>query len=277
MLAHSFSAGSSLYYAMKPLPLAKAKAIQALLELTQSWFAPELDRMEPSITLKKLEWWNVELGKLFQGEPSHPQLIALLPYKQSISEQSFKELLQQAIKMRSQHPRYTEDEMMHHASYIGGNISLLACNILTQHSLGLIEMARSFGVSLYLVMILQHAGDPNSQYLLAPQVHAEDPPAPSIERLIYLAREHYKRGLSLFNDSPIKIQSALHAYIVLMTLAMMLLDEIENEPLLILKAKVQLPPIRKAWIAWRTFRSLNKRTSTKNTTHRSPHDHSLLS
>jgi phytoene synthase len=72
--------GSSFYYAFLFLPAPRRAAITAFYA-----FCREVDDVvdevaDPAVAASKLQWWRAEVGRAFSGQPTHPVMLALMPW-----------------------------------------------------------------------------------------------------------------------------------------------------------------------------------------------------
>ena len=73
------ASGSSFYYAFLFLPPERRAAITAFYA-----FCREVDDVvdevsDPGVAATKLAWWQAEVKRAFQGQPTHPTMQALMP------------------------------------------------------------------------------------------------------------------------------------------------------------------------------------------------------
>ncbi|MCB2071549.1 MAG: squalene/phytoene synthase family protein, partial [Ottowia sp.] len=73
------ASGSSFYYAFLFLPPERRAAITAFYA-----FCREVDDVvdevsDPGVAATKLAWWQTEVARAFEGQPTHPVMQALMP------------------------------------------------------------------------------------------------------------------------------------------------------------------------------------------------------
>ena len=74
------SSGSSFYYAFLFLPANRRAAITSFYA-----FCREVDDVvdeisDPSVAQSTLAWWQKEVVQSFDGHPTHPVMLALMPH-----------------------------------------------------------------------------------------------------------------------------------------------------------------------------------------------------
>ena len=74
------ASGSSFYYAFMFLPRPRRAAITAFYA-----FCREVDDVvdevsDPGVARTKLAWWQNEVARAYSGQPSHPVMIARIPW-----------------------------------------------------------------------------------------------------------------------------------------------------------------------------------------------------
>ena len=70
--------GSSLYYSILFLPPERHRAITALHAFCREVEDVVDECSDAQLAQSKLAWWRLEVGRLFEGSPSHPVMKALL-------------------------------------------------------------------------------------------------------------------------------------------------------------------------------------------------------
>src|SRR5688572_22627230 len=72
--------GSSLHYSLLFLPPEQRRAITALCAYCKELRYVVDAVSDAQVARTKLAWWRLEIGRLFDGNPSHPVMNALQPF-----------------------------------------------------------------------------------------------------------------------------------------------------------------------------------------------------
>jgi len=260
--------GSSFYYSFVFLPPERRRAITALYA-----FCREIDDVvdnagEPAIARSKLAWWRGEIGQMFAGSPSHKVTQALRPALAAydLPAAHFLALID-GMQMDLDQARYLDYESLRlYCHRAAGVVGLLAAPIFGYTDPRTLEYADTLGLALQLTNIIRDVGeDARRGRIYLPQadlqrfgvssasiLRAEYTPGfePLMKFQIDRARAQYDLALAALpqadrrNQRPGLIMAAIYRT---------LLDEIEGERGRVLHQRIALPPLRKLWIAWKTW------------------------
>ena len=269
--------GSALYYALRFAPPAQHDALLAVHALDR-----ELDEIPDEVSDAgvgevKLQWWREELQRAFDGRPRHPVSQALAPAiaAHGLDRAPFDERLE-GVAMDlayDAYPSFRELTLYGHRS--GGALAQILVAVAGggggaearfAHDLG---MAFTLRHRLLRVRDDAHAGriylpqDELAAHGVAPQdlLGASTPPA-----LRGLLRQQAER-ITEFLDSaeghlPPAEQHRLGNGMLLAAMDRALLAELAREDFPLLERRIELTPLRRLWIAWRTARR-QRRTSRR--------------
>ena len=260
--------GSSLYYSLLFLPLERRQAITALRALQRELRDAVEQASDPGVARTRLLWWREELSAALAGNPQHPVTKAVcrvLTRWELPGEQLF-ELLDGA-QMDLDYNRYPDFATLEvHCSRMSGVVCLLSARVLGHEHPATREFARTLGTALQLATIIRDAGADarrNRIYLPLEDLHRFGLETDDIialrederfERLmtfeIERAQNLFERVGSLLNREDRKAQ---RAHLIMAALDGALLDEIARLRGHTLNQRVALTPLRKLWIAWRTW------------------------
>ena len=262
------ASGSSFYYAFLFLPPERRRAITALYA-----FCREVDDMvdethEPQLAAAKLAWWRAEVGKLFKGNPEHPVTKALSIFKDrfSIREERLNEIID-GMEMDLTQTRYLDWPGLERYCYrVAGVVGLLAAGIFGYRDARTLDYARDLGIAFQLTNIIRDVGEDarkNRIYLPMADLQQFGVPAADIlnakqttefEKLMAFeaarARSHYEKALHALPREDRKRQ---RPGLIMAAIYRTLLDEIERDGFRVLAQRTSLTPLRKFWIAWRTW------------------------
>ncbi len=267
------NSGSSFYYSFLFLPTEKRKAITALYA-----FCREVDDVvdecsDPSVAESRLNWWHEEIDALYAGNPSHPVSHAL-----SAALQHFdlhREYLQEIIvgmQMDLHINRYnTFDDLKLYCHRVAGVVGLLAVEIFGSTHRDTQKFAENLGMAFQLTNIIRDAKEDAMRdriYIPAVElqtfnVRESDLQLPKtttavrdlLEFQMQRAREYYRKALDILPDCDRFNQASS---LVMAAIYQALLDEIGKDNFQVMEHRIKLTPVRKLWIAWKTYRHEKK-------------------
>jgi 15-cis-phytoene synthase len=262
------ASGSSFYYSFLFLPAERRRAITALYA-----FCREVDDVvdetnEMQIAAAKLAWWRAEVANLFAGNPQHPVTKALDAFKDrfSISANRLNDIID-GMEMDLTQTRYLDWPGLERYCYrVASVVGLLAAGIFGYRDARTLDYARNLGIAFQLTNIIRDVGEDarkNRIYLPMADLKQFGVPAadilqsretPEFNRLMSFeaarAREHYEKALQAL---PAADRKAQRPGLIMAAIYRTLLDEIERDGFRVLTQRTSLTPIRKFWLAWRTW------------------------
>jgi phytoene synthase len=262
------SSGSSFYYSFLFLPRDQRRAITALYAFCREVDDVVDETADPGVARVKLSWWRSEVQAIFGGSPQHPVARALVPVVRGfpISEAQLIEIIA-GMEMDLDYNRYPDFATLEiYCHRVAGVVGLLSAGIFGYTQPATLEYARTLGLALQLINIIRDVGQDvrrNRIYLPLDELrrfglsstdiieHREDE---RFERLmafqIERACDYHERALSLL---PRADRRAQRAGLVMAAIYRALLEEIASLGGRTLNQSVALTPVRKLWIAWRTW------------------------
>ena len=268
------SSGSSFYYSFLFLPTEQRKAIIALYA-----FCREVDDVvdecsNEEIAQNKLEWWRNEIGQLFEGTPSHPVTKALQPVIEqfNLPIEHFIEIID-GMQMDLEYNAYpTFKELSLYCHRVASIVGLMSIEIFGYEDRNTLKYAHDLGMAFQLTNILRDVREDAERgriYLPLDElekfnVSPEDILAlKNTEQMNALfafqanrAREYYQRAFQHLPDGDRYRQLC---GLVMAAIYETTLTEIEQDNYQVMKHRIRLTPLRKLWIAWKTYRSERKR------------------
>lgn len=262
--------GSSFYYSFLFLPSERRRAITALYA-----FCREVDDVvdegtDPQLAATKLAWWRSEVEGLFAGRPQHPVTRALEPHLQAygISAVHLGEIID-GMEMDLRQTRYLDWQGLEQYCYrVAGVVGLLAAGIFGYRDAATLDYAKRLGIAFQLTNIIRDVGEDarkNRVYLPMEDLQRFNVPAADILAAKQTAefRElmgfEAKRARSLYESAfaalPEGDRRAQRPGLIMAAIYRTLLDEIEADGFRVLTRRTSLTPLRKFWIAWRTWAS----------------------
>jgi phytoene synthase len=260
--------GSSFYYSFLFLPPNRRRAITALYA-----FCREVDDVvdechDPQIAATKLAWWRQELARLYAGAPDHPVTRALLPLLDEfkLPQAQLLEIID-GMEMDLRQSRYLDFKALSVYCYrVASVVGLLAAEIFGYQNPQTLQYAQDLGMAFQLTNIIRDVGEDARMgriYLPIDELQRFEVPAADIlnarysdnfrrlmEFQIERAEQYYAQALSALPGGDRKTQ---RPGLVMAAIYRTLLDEIKRDGCQVLSQRTSLTPIRKLWIAWRTW------------------------
>jgi 15-cis-phytoene synthase len=262
------ASGSSFYYSFLFLPAERRRAITALYA-----FCREVDDVvdetnEMQVAAAKLAWWRTELANLFAGNPQHPVTKALAPFigRYSLSQEHLNEIID-GMEMDLTQTRYLDwPSLERYCHRVAGVVGLLAARIFGYTDPSTLDYARELGIAFQLTNIIRDVGEDarkNRIYLPMDELKRFAVPAadilnarqtPQFTALMEFqdrrARSYYDRA---FAALPAADRRAQRPGLVMAAIYRTLLEEITRDGFQVLSQRTSLTPLRKFWIAWKTW------------------------
>jgi phytoene synthase len=262
------ASGSSFYYSFLFLPPERRRAITALYA-----FCREVDDVvdecsDDQIARTKLAWWRVEIGKLFQGEPAHPVTKALQPFIDAfgIKQQQLNEIVD-GMEMDLTQTRYLDFAGLERYCYhVAGAVGLLAAGIFGYSNPRTLEYAKNLGTAFQLTNIIRDVGEDarkNRIYLPMDELKRFEVPAADIlqcrysENFLRLMQFQSERASSFYAKAldalPPEDRRSQRAGLIMAAIYRATLDEVARDGFKVLTQRTSLTPLRKLWLAWKTW------------------------
>jgi phytoene synthase len=262
------ASGSSFYYSFLFLPPERRRAITALYAFCREVDDVVDETSEVQLAAAKLAWWRAEIANLYAGKPQHPVTRALLPFieQYSLSKQHLGEIID-GMEMDLTQTRYLDWPGLERYCYrVAGAVGLLAAGIFGYRNPGTLEYAKDLGIAFQLTNIIRDVGEDarkNRIYLPMDELKGFEVPAadilnaketPAFRALMDFqetrARSYYDRAVAAL---PAEDRRAQRPGLIMAAIYQALLDEIERDGFRVLSRRTSLTPLRKFWIAWRTW------------------------
>jgi phytoene synthase len=262
------SSGSSFYYSFLFLPANRRRAITALYA-----FCREVDDVvdeckDPQVAANKLVWWRQELDRLYAGQPQHPvtqALQAVLP-EFSLPQEQLLEIID-GMEMDLQQTRYLDFTALSLYCYrVASVVGLLAAEIFGYTDRQTLKYAHDLGMAFQLTNIIRDVGEDARRgriYLPMDELKRFNVTVADIldarqsenfqklmEFQIERAERYYAQALS---QLPVVDRKAQRPGLVMAAIYRALLEEIKRDGCQVLRQRTSLTPLRKLWLAWRTW------------------------
>jgi len=260
--------GSSFYYSFLFLPPERRRAITAVYA-----YCREVDDVvdevhDPEVARATLAWWRGEVAALYAGKPTHPVTQALAPFLErfDIRRPQLEEILE-GMEMDLTHARYRDFESLRRYAYlVAGSVGILAAGIFGYGDRRTVEYAEKLGIAFQLTNIIRDVGEDarrNRIYLPLDELARFDVPAADIlaarstENFRALMAFQTKRAERWYDEAfamlPAADRRSQRPGLVMAAIYRTLLDEIRRDGYPVLTQRVALTPLRKLWLAWKTW------------------------
>jgi 15-cis-phytoene synthase len=260
--------GSSFYYSFLFLPPERRRAITALYA-----FCREVDDIvdectDTGVAHTKLAWWRQELARLYAGEPQHPVARALQPAIEpfGIKHEYLAEIID-GMEMDLSQNRYIDfPALEQYCHRVAGVVGLLAASIFGYRDEQTLDYAHTLGLAFQLTNIIRDVGEDSRKgriYLPLSELRQFEVSAADIlharqsenfARLmafqIERAERYYTAALEKLPDVDRETQ---RPGLIMAAIYRTLLREIEADGCMVLTRRTALTPLRKLWIAWKTW------------------------
>ncbi len=263
------SSGSSFYYSFLFLPAEKRKAITALYAFCREVDDIVDDCVDPGIAETKLNWWREEINALYQGEAKHPVTQALHQSMQHFDlHREYLEEIIDGMQMDLHINRYKSfKDLQLYCHRVAGVVGLLAVEIFGYKERDTLKFAEGLGLALQLTNIIRDVREDASRdriYIPLDELQrfnvkesdlqlptTTEPVRALLEFQTQRAQQYYHTALSSLaaSDRYNQVSSLIMAAIY-----QALLTEITKDKYQVLEHRIKLTPVRKLWIAWKTYR-----------------------
>jgi phytoene synthase len=260
--------GSSFYYSFLFLPPERRRAITALYAFCREVDDAVDEPSDPGVARTKLGWWRSEVAQMFHGTPQHPVTRALRPAVEQfgVTEEGLNEIMD-GMEMDLDQSRYLDyPGLAIYCHRVAGVVGLQAARIFGYKNAQTLEYADQLGHAFQLTNIIRDVGEDarkNRIYLPMDELKQFDVKAADIlnmresenfrqlmEFQTERAKKTYDQALALLPDEDRRAQ---RPGLVMAAIYRTLLDEIARDGYHVLTHRTALTPLRKLWIAWRTW------------------------
>ena len=260
--------GSSFYYSFLFLPPERRRAITALYA-----FCREVDDVvdectDPGVAQAKLQWWRQQVARMPHGQAEHPVAQALAPHLPTYGIQTTQLLaIIDGMEMDLRQSRYLDwAGLERYCWHVAGVVGEASAAIFGQTDPATSQYARELGLAFQLTNIIRDVGDDARRgriYLPIEDLQRFDVKAADIlagrdsdnfRRLMqfqtHRAYRTYQRALASLPEADRRAQ---RPGLIMAAIYHALLREIERDQFQVLHQRIALTPLRKLWLAWKTW------------------------
>ncbi len=262
------SSGSSFYYSFMFLPPERRQAITALYA-----FCREVDDVvdechDMQIAQTKLDWWRNEVRQIHDGSPTHPvgQALKDVSTRFNLPREQLLEIID-GMQMDLQQTRYLDWKALHLYCYrVASVVGLLSAEIFGYTNRQTLKYAHDLGLAFQLTNIIRDVGEDARRgriYLPIKELQKFNVPARQIldgqhddnfrQLMAFQASRARQMYDQAFAQLPAEDRKAQRPGLIMAAIYRTLLDEIEADGFQVLDRRTSLTPLRKIWIAGRTW------------------------
>ncbi|SNS62524.1 farnesyl-diphosphate farnesyltransferase [Noviherbaspirillum humi] len=260
--------GSSFYYSFLFLPPERRRAITALYAFCREVDDTVDETSDPSVARTKLAWWRREIGLMLEGHPTHPVTRALQPHMATYGLEG-RHLLAiiDGMEMDLDQTRYLDFAgLQRYCWHVASVVGILSARIFGATHPDTLKYAEKLGLAFQLTNIIRDVGEDARKgriYLPVDELQRFSVTAADIlnarhsEKFEQLMRFQAERARTLYDEAftllPARDRKAQRPGLIMAAIYHALLDEIERDGFHVLQQKISLTPIRKLWLAWKTY------------------------
>ncbi|HEX9685027.1 MAG TPA: presqualene diphosphate synthase HpnD [Burkholderiales bacterium] len=260
--------GSSFYYSFLFLPEERRRAITALYAFCREVDDVVDDCSDVATARATLAWWRQELAAAFHGTPQHPvaRALAEIAPRFNLAEARVAEIID-GMQMDLDTNRYPSFEALRQYCHrVAGVVGLLSAEILGYQDRRTLEYAADLGLAFQLTNIIRDVGEDARRdriYLPLDEIERFGVSTGDItgsretDNFRRLIEFQIERALGYYREAFSKLSAAdrraQRAGIIMAAIYRALLDEIRRDGCRVLTRHTSLTPVRKLWIAWKTW------------------------
>jgi phytoene synthase len=260
--------GSSFYYSFLFLPPERRRAITALYAFCREVDDTVDETTDQSVARIKLAWWRGEVAQMYDGTPTHPVMLALQPHLQPYDlKQEHLQAIIDGMEMDLDQSRYLDyPNLKKYCWHVAGVVGILSASIFGVTNPQTLKYAETLGLAFQLTNIIRDVGEDARKgriYLPISELQQFNVTAADLlnarhsEKFEALMAFQAKRAQALYDEAyallPKEDRRAQRPGLMMAAIYRTLLDEIERDGFHVLTQKISLTPLRKLWLAWKTY------------------------
>ncbi len=260
--------GSSFYYSFLFLPPERRRAITALYAFCREVDDTVDEASDQSVARIKLAWWRNEVTQMYTGTPTHPVMLALQPHLQPYDlKQEHLQAIIDGMEMDLDQSRYLDyPNLKTYCWHVAGVVGILSASIFGVTNPQTLKYAETLGLAFQLTNIIRDVGEDARKgriYLPINELQQFGVTAADLlnarhsEKFEALMKFQADRAQKLYDEAfallPQEDRRAQRPGLMMAAIYRTLLDEIERDGFHVLTQKISLTPLRKLWLAWKTY------------------------
>jgi phytoene synthase len=260
--------GSSFYYSFLFLPPERRRAITALYAFCREVDDTVDECSDAAVAHNKLAWWRKEIGAMLAGNPTHPVTLALQPHLATYSlDGKYLLAIVDGMEMDLNQTRYLDFAgLQRYCWHVAGVVGILSASIFGVTQAQTLQYAEKLGLAFQLTNIIRDVGEDARKgriYLPVDELQQFNVTAADIlnarhsENFEKLMRFQAQRAQAIYDEAfallPAADRRAQRPGLMMAAIYRALLGEIERDGFHVLNQRISLTPIRKLWLAWKTY------------------------
>ncbi|WP_020652364.1 presqualene diphosphate synthase HpnD [Massilia niastensis] len=260
--------GSSFYYSFLFLPPERRRAITALYAFCREVDDTVDDATDQSVARIKLAWWRTEVSAMYKGSPTHPVTQALQPHvaPYQLQEQHLLAIVD-GMEMDLDQSRYLDYAgLQRYCWHVAGVVGILSASIFGYTNVQTLAYAEKLGLAFQLTNIIRDVGEDARKgriYIPVNELQQFGVTAADLlnarhsDKFEALMRFQTERAQRIYDEAlallPKEDRRAQRPGLMMSSIYRTLLDEIERDGFQVLSQRTSLTPLRKLWLAWKTY------------------------
>jgi len=260
--------GSSFYYSFLFLPPERRRAITALYAFCREVDDTVDETSDQSVARIKLAWWRTELAAMYNGAPTHPVTQALQPHLAAYNlQQEHLQAIVDGMEMDLDQSRYLDYAgLRKYCWHVAGVVGILSASIFGATNPQTLQYAEKLGLAFQLTNIIRDVGDDARKgriYLPVNELQQFGVTAADIlnfrhsEKFEALMKFQADRARAVYDEAfallPKEDRRAQRPGLMMAAIYRTVLDEVERDDFKVLNQRISLTPLRKLWLAWKTY------------------------
>jgi phytoene synthase len=260
--------GSSFYYSFLFLAPERRRAITALYAFCREADDTVDECSDQSIARIKLAWWRNEVAAMYQGKPTHPVTQALQPHLTVYNlEERHLQAIIDGMEMDLDQTRYLDfPALQRYCWHVASVVGILSASIFGVTDPRTLEYAEKLGLAFQLTNIIRDVGEDARKgriYLPVNELQQFNVTAADLlnarhsDKFENLMRFQVERAQKVYDQAfallPKEDRRAQRPGLMMAAIYRTLLDEIERDHFQVLSQRISLTPLRKLWLAWKTY------------------------
>ena len=260
--------GSSFYYSFLFLAPERRRAITALYAFCREVDDTVDEASDASLARIKLAWWRTEVSSMYKGTPTHPVTQALKPHiaLYQLDEQHLQAIID-GMEMDLDQSRYLDyPGLRKYCWHVAGVVGILSASIFGYTNPQTLAYAEKLGLAFQLTNIIRDVGEDARKgriYLPVNELQQFGVTAADLlnarhsEKFEALMRFQTERAQAMYDEAlallPKEDRRAQRPGLMMAAIYRTLLDEIARDNFHVLSQRISLTPLRKLWLAWKTY------------------------
>jgi phytoene synthase len=260
--------GSSFYYSFLFLPPERRRAITALYAFCREVDDTVDECTDESIARIKLAWWRNEVSTMYAATPTHPVMLALQPHLQAynLQEQHLQAIID-GMEMDLNQTRYLDYKAMQtYCWHVASVVGILSASIFGVTDPKTLDYAEKLGLAFQLTNIIRDVGEDARKgriYLPVNELQQFGVTAADLlnarhsDKFEALMAFQVARAQTVYDEAfallPKQDRRAQRPGLMMAAIYRTLLTEIERDRYHVLTQRISLTPVRKLWLAWKTY------------------------